>query len=95
MKSRFGKKQSIINAHMNSLLKLKEWPNDSVDQLRKIYDGINVHVRGLVSLGMPAESYGNLLIPIIMCRMPRNYANYLQTSFPGLDKLRGMVALEM
>ena len=71
LKARFGKKQSIINAHMDALLKLKEYPNDTVDQLRKIYDSINVHVRGLDSMGMSSESYGNLLIPIIMSRMPK------------------------
>jgi len=74
LKTRFGKKQSIINAHMNALLKLKEHPNDSTDQLRKIYDKINVHVRGLDSMGMSPESYGNLLIPIIMSRMPKEIA---------------------
>ena len=36
LKTRFGKKKSIINAHMNALLKLKEHPNESTDQLRKI-----------------------------------------------------------
>ena len=74
LKTRFGKKQSIINAHMNALLKLKEHPNESTDQLRKIYDKINVHVRGLDSMGMSPESYGNLLIPIIMSRMPKEIA---------------------
>ena len=54
----FGKKQSIINAHMNALLKLKEHLNESTDQLRKSYDTINVHVRGLDSMGMSPESYG-------------------------------------
>ncbi|XP_065068368.1 uncharacterized protein LOC135693738 [Rhopilema esculentum] len=70
LKTRFGNKQRIISAHMQSLLKLQDCPNDKVAQLRYIYDKINVHVRGLESLGMSQESYDGLLIPIIMQRMP-------------------------
>ncbi|XP_065068226.1 uncharacterized protein LOC135693624 [Rhopilema esculentum] len=33
--SRFGKRQAIINAHMQSLLKLQDCPNENVEQLRK------------------------------------------------------------
>ena len=70
LKTRFGNKQKIISAHMQALLKLQDCPSDKVTQLRFIYDKINVHVRGLESLGMSQESYGGLLIPIIMQRMP-------------------------
>ena len=55
---------------MQALLKLQELPNEKVSHLRLMLDKINVHVRGLESLGMPQESYGSLLIPIIMQRMP-------------------------
>ena len=70
LKTRFGNKQRIISAHMQALLKLQELPNEKVSHLRTILDKINIHVRGLESLGMPQESYGSLLIPIIMQRMP-------------------------
>ncbi|MCP4479237.1 MAG: DUF1759 domain-containing protein, partial [Planctomycetaceae bacterium] len=59
---------------MQSLLKLQSLPNQNTEHLRKIYDEINVHVRGLQSLGMPSESYGSLLIPLIMARMPKEIA---------------------
>ncbi|MCP3659751.1 MAG: DUF1759 domain-containing protein, partial [Bacteroidetes bacterium] len=71
LKSRFGNKQMIITSHMQALLKLQNSPNDKVSQLRYIYDNINIHVRGLKSLGMSEEKYGSLLVPIIMSRMPR------------------------
>ena len=71
LKSRFGKKQHISNAHMRALLKLQTHPNANIEQLRSIYDHINVNMRGLQALGMPPENNGNLLIPIIMARMPR------------------------
>ncbi len=69
-KKRLGNKQRIISAHMLALLKLQECPSDKVTQLHFIHDKIKVHVRGLESLSMSQESYGGLLIPIIMHRMP-------------------------
>lgn len=71
LKTRFGNKQHIINEHMAALLKLQDYPNQKVSQIRYIFDNINVHVRGLETLGMPSENYGSLLIPIIMSRMPK------------------------
>ena len=72
LKSRFGNKQQIVSTHMQALLKLQNCPNQSVEELRSIYDSINIHVRGLESLGTPIEQYGSLLIPIIMSRMPED-----------------------
>ena len=71
LKTRFGNKQQIINEHMAALLRLQGHSNEKTPQLRYIFDKITVHVRGLESLGMPAERYGSLLIPIIMDRMPK------------------------
>ena len=71
LKSRFGKQQQIVNTHMQNLLELQNLPSEGVGQLRKIYDKININVRGLDALGMPPETYGNLLIPISMAKMPR------------------------
>ena len=47
-KTLFVKKQNIISTHMIALLKPNEYSNNSTDQLRKIYDKIDVHVKGLV-----------------------------------------------
>ncbi|XP_065069866.1 uncharacterized protein LOC135694908, partial [Rhopilema esculentum] len=71
LKARFGNKQQIISTHMQALLGLQNCPNENVKQLRFIYDSINVHVRGLEALGMSSASYGSLLVPILMARMPR------------------------
>ena len=70
LKERFGNKQQIISSHMQALLNLQGLPNEKVSQLRLIFDQINAHVRGLETLGVTAERYGSLLIPIIMSRMP-------------------------
>ena len=68
--TRFGKSQQIISAHMQELLNLQSHPNDNIMHLRAIFDNITVYVRGLESLGISAEKYGSLLIPVTMSRMP-------------------------
>ena len=70
LKTRFGKSQQIISAHMQELLNLQSHPNDNIMHLWAIFDNITVHVRGLESLGISAEKYDSLLIPVIMSRMP-------------------------
>ena len=74
MQERFGHKQKIVQVHMESLLNLQYSPNDTVAQLRQIFDNINIHIRGLESLGVKQENYGSLLILVVMKRMPKDVA---------------------
>ena len=70
LKARFGKKQAIISAHMDELMKLPDNTLDKPSSLRNIYDKVTVHTRGLHSLGVDLDHYGTLLIPIIMPKLP-------------------------
>ena len=74
LKDRFGRKQQIISAHIEELLKLQNCPNENATQLRQIYDKINIHVRGLEALDVTSDQYGSLLIPVIMARIPSEIA---------------------
>ena len=71
LQERFGKKQQIISAHMEELLKLQACQKDKASQIRYVYDKINVHVRGLEALGITSDQYRSLLIPIIISRLPQ------------------------
>jgi len=67
----FGRTQQVIqHTWMNYILKISGCTNDKPSSLRFIFDKINVHVRGLVSLGAASEPYGSLPIPIIMSKLP-------------------------
>ena len=72
LKERFGKKQQIISAHMEELLKLPSCTGDKPVQIRSVYDKVSVNVRGLQALGVETEQYGSLLIPVIMAKLPHN-----------------------
>jgi hypothetical protein len=73
LKGRFAQKQTIINAHMDALLKLEGTTcNSDVNKIRRVYDSIEVHVRGLKTLGVESEQYGTLLVPIILSKVPED-----------------------
>ena len=71
LKERFGNKQKIISSHMDRLIKIKAaCESEGIAQLRLVYDQINIQIRGLEALGVTSDTYGSLLIPIIMSGLP-------------------------
>ena len=58
---------------MDSLLKITSVSTSAdVTKLRHMYDKIETHVRGLQALDVPTESYGSLLIPVLMSKIPED-----------------------
>ena len=49
---------------MDNLLKLNPCTSDKSQQLRYLYDQMQVQIRGLESLAVTTESYGQLLMPL-------------------------------
>ena len=63
----------IISSHMDSLLKLAPLGNTpDVRKLRATYDKIEAHVRGLQALDVPTKTYGSLLVPVLMTKIPED-----------------------
>lgn len=55
---------------MDQLLKLPTCTGEKASSLRHIYDKLNIHVRGLRTLGINTTQYGSLLIPVVMSKLP-------------------------
>lgn len=73
LKKRFGQPQIIINAHMEGLVKVAAVTVDNdLKRLRLLYDRVEAHVRALQALGIHSESYGKLLVPLLMEKLPPN-----------------------
>jgi hypothetical protein len=66
---RFGQPHKITNAHMHALLDLPS-PSESASSLRGFYDRLETHIRGLEALGKTQDTYGDLLVPIILSKLP-------------------------
>ena len=71
---RFGNKQLIISRHMDTLLELEPvTAPTNIKALRRLYDKIEFQVCSLKSLGIPLDSYGNLLSSLFMTRLPHEF----------------------
>ena len=71
LKKRFGSKQQIVNKHMDVLLHVEAvTSSQNIRALRRLFDNISSHVHGLQSLGVEPRSYGSLLCPVLLTKLP-------------------------
>ena len=71
LKKRFGNKQRIIDKHLETLLHLDAVTSqNNVRGLRKLYDLVETQVRGLKSLGTKSDTFGSLLSPVLIRKVP-------------------------
>ena len=71
LKRRFGNTQLIVSKHMDALLNLPVAnSHQDLKGLRRLYDSVEAHVRGLRALGVAAGPYGGLLTSILMNKLP-------------------------
>ncbi|XP_070556469.1 uncharacterized protein [Ptychodera flava] len=68
---RYGQKHKIISAYMKALWDMPT-PTGELSSLRNFYDTLESYIRGLQSLGKSEESYGDLLVPIVLEKLPVN-----------------------
>jgi len=66
---KYGQPHKIVQAHMQALIEIAS-PTNSLSSVQLFYDTIELHIRGLKTLGTTEESYSAMLIPIIMSRLP-------------------------
>ena len=85
LKERFGQKQVLINAHMEALINIPS-PTNNTTNLREFYDTCESNIRGLEALDVKADSYGNLLIPILLKKIPEELTRLIFRANPSADK---------
>ena len=69
LKETYGNPQIIINTHIQNLINFEAvHDKDDVDSLRTLYNHLEVQIRSLKNLGEDLETYGTLLIPILMSK---------------------------
>ena len=71
LQKRFGDHQLIISRHMDALMKLEPVISDRhLRDLRKLFDNAETHIRSLQSLGISPDTYGSLLSPVLLSKLP-------------------------
>ena len=85
LSSRFGYKQIIISSHTwNNLMKLPTVVNiTDIKKIRVILDPLEMNIRGLEALGISSDSYGELLLAIVMKKIPEEMRLTLTRQFIG------------
>jgi hypothetical protein len=71
LKERYGQKHKIVAAYMKALWGLPS-PTGNFSGLRNFYDALESNVCGLNALGKDENSYGDLLVPVILEKLPSN-----------------------
>ena len=66
---RFGQEHKIVNAYMQNLLNLPS-PTSGLNGLKAFYGTMESYIRGLEALGKAQESYGSMLVPIMLGKLP-------------------------
>ena len=69
---------------MQALLDIPQ-PTNSLSSLRLFHDSVESHIRGLTALGKSEDSYGALLIPIILGKLPAETRSNLARSHTSLE----------
>lgn len=73
---RFGKKYVIQQAHINALLNIPPVFNDwDAVRLRKLYDAVECHHRGLQALEISGFTYQSIVVTAIVKKLPESGYN--------------------
>ena len=98
LKQRFGQPEKLIDAHTRALIELPG-PTNELSSLQLFYDVTENHIRGLASLGVPKESYSQILVSIIRGKLPapvrRNLARGHDQPRWTLDDLQAALLKEI
>lgn len=70
LNERYGRKERIIFAHIQRLLNIEVSKIKATNKLWQLYNELQINIRGLDNCGISGETYGVVLTPIIISRLP-------------------------
>ncbi|KAK8766556.1 hypothetical protein V5799_006663, partial [Amblyomma americanum] len=71
LKKHFGNEELLIQEYMKKLIDIQPVrSSDDVRGLRRLYDTLAAHIKGLETLGQKHDSYSSLLMPIVQRALP-------------------------
>ena len=76
LKNRFDQPHKLIAVHMQALLHLPK-PSNTLASLQLFHDSVEGHVRSLTSLGKPLDSYADMLLSVILEKLPGETRKHL------------------
>ena len=71
LKKRFGNVQQRKAKHVEILMNIESVISSrDLQGLRKLHDSVESHVRSLTAIGVNPASYGSLLVPVLLNKLP-------------------------
>ena len=83
LKERFGRKQILMNAHMESLYNISAPSTNK--SIAKFYDNCESNIRALENLGVQTHSYGSLLNLIVLKKLTEQIRSTIFRAHPAAD----------
>ena len=82
LRERYANKQVLISSYMESFVKLQPITSmKNVSGLRAMYDLVEGNVRNLSSLGVPSDTYGKLLVHLLIEKIPHSLRLVISREF--------------
>ena len=71
LKGRFGQRQTILDSHIDALLTINTLGKHAdIADIRKFYDTVEAHCRGLQAIGVDPKSYSIILVNMVQKKLP-------------------------
>ena len=70
MNHRYGRKNLVVSSLIKQITALKLVSDNDTKSLRTLIDKVSSSVRALEALGVPLETYGALLAPMVRQKIP-------------------------
>ena len=95
LRERFGNTQLLINAYMESFVKLPKIKSmNQITDLRIMYDQLETTVRNLRTLNVATETYGSFLVPLLTQKLPSDLTIIMSRQFKSeLWELKDMLVM--
>jgi hypothetical protein len=71
LQERFGDKERAQFAHFMALAEIDRAKNNSLTELRRVSDQCELHIRSLVALELPEDTFAIVFIPLILSKLPK------------------------
>ena len=86
LKKHFGSKRKIVDKHMEVMLGVGSVAScQDMKGLRHLFDQVSSHMQSLMYLGVVSDTYGSLLCPVLVTKLPSELQLIVSRKVPEDD----------
>lgn len=85
LKDRYDNKRIIVKNHVRAIREIPTINKESYADLRKLLDTLQIHMRALKALERPVDSWDDLLIDLVTCKIDSSTNKEWESSLTTAD----------